>query len=307
LFLLLQEFDLVRDRARWIQVGEGELAGENDCKEHGTAMLSLVAGATVGVAKKVNPVIVRMPCRGWGRGMRPPEWIDALGKISEDLDASKPSVVLMASYWDKLFFPTPIPNRYDWEAMVGFELRFKALLEELVSKNAVLVTGSGNVGKPVVDGSPANFGKPGEMNIPSLLVMGGVSADGVSESNGNFELAAGLPHAYAPGKEVLVANIRHGQPLEDDLRQSGGTSCSSAMTAGLAAYYLNLAQRDLIDSGTSPMEIKDFILKTAWSRRDIGGLPRPGIWNSVDLNAPASEWTPNTKRAAVLFRREFRA
>jgi hypothetical protein len=270
-------------------------------------MLSLVAGATVGVAKNIDPVIVRMPCRGRFKAFQPPEWIDALSKIYEDLDAAKPSVVLMASSWTKEYFPHPDPNRFDWEAMVGFEARQKALLDALVSKNAVLVTGSGNKDLPTIGGSPAIFGKAGGFNVPSLLVIGGVYADG-SGLKGDTDLAAGLPHAYGPAVNVKVASaIPPDWDKDELLRKTSGTSCASAMTAGLAAYYLNLAKRDLIDSGTSPMEIKDFIIKTSWSRGDFDGSPRPGIWNSVDLNAPASEWSPNTKRAAVLFRREFYA
>jgi hypothetical protein len=248
-------------------------------------MLSLVAGATVGVAKNIDPVIVRMPCRGRFKAFQPPEWIDALSKIYEDLDAAKPSVVLMASSWTKEYFPHPDPNRFDWEAMVGFEARQKALL----------------------DGSPAIFGKAGGFNVPSLLVIGGVYADG-SGLKGDTDLAAGLPHAYGPAVNVYVASaIPPDWDTDELLRKTSGTSCASALTAGLAAYYLNLAKRDLIDSDTSPLAIKDFIIKTSWSRGDFDGSPRPGIWNSVDLNAPASEWSPNTKRAAVLFRREFYA
>jgi hypothetical protein len=265
-------------------------------------MLGLVVGKTVGVAKNANPVVVRMPCRGPAQGMQPPDWIVALGRIYDDLDADKPSVVLMASYWSKLFFPGPDGT----DNMRGFEARHKDLLDALVSRNAVLVTGSGNVGTLTINGAPANFGKPGDQNVPALLVIGGVYADGVSGMVGNVDLDQGLPHAYAPAYNVMTADAN---PVKDfgDLKGCSGTSCSAAITAGLAAYYLRLAKNGLIDSEATPLAIKEFIVKTAWSRGDIFDHPRPGIWNSVDVNAPASEWTPNTKRAAVLFRREFYA
>jgi hypothetical protein len=268
----LQEFDLIRDRARWIQVGTGDQVAEDDCKEHGTAMLSLVAGATLGVAKNINPVIVRMPCRGRFVAFEPPDWIDALSKIAEDLDASKLSVVLMASSWGKEYFPHPDKSRPDLEAMVGFEARQKALLDDMVSKGAVLVTGSGNKNSLTIDGSPGSFGKSnGGLYVPSLLVIGGVYADG-SGLRGDTELAAGLPHAYGPAVDVMVASAIPPVWAPNELvRKTSGTSCSSAMTAGLAAYYLNLAQRDLIDSDTSPMAIKDFIIRTSWSRGVFDG------------------------------------
>jgi hypothetical protein len=298
LFPILQEFDHVRERTTWIKMGEGDQVAEDDCKQHGTAMLSLVVGKTVGVAKNANPIIVRLPCRGRGVGLQPPDWIDALGKIHEHIDTSKPSVVLMASYWTKIFFPGP-DGADDWD---GFAAAHKRLMDALAAKGAVLVTGTGNDGTSTVDGFPANYGKPGNLNVPSLLVMGGLYADGTTGIWGNTDLAAGLPHAYAPGRNVMVAD----RDLLD-LRSSSGTSCSAALTAGLAAYYLRLAQLNRINSDTSPQAIKDFIVGTSWSRKDFDNLPRPGIWNSVDVNAPASEWTPNTKRAAVLFRREFYA
>lgn len=270
-------------------------------------MLSLVVGKTVGVSKNANPVIVRMPCRGIGKGMRGWEWIDGLGKINDELAKKNseagsitPSVVLMASYWTEKYFPGP-NMQGDWN---GFIWRHKHLLDSLAEKGAILVTGTGNEGSPTVNGVPANYGKPqsivGPFNVPSLLVMGGVYSDGTSGIKGSFEYDAGLPHAYAPGVNVIVADA---QIL--DLRSSQGTSCSAAITAGLAAYYIRLAQLNLINVETSPQAIRDFIIKTSWSRRDIYDLPRPGIWNSVDASVPGKEWTSNTKRAAVLFRREF--
>jgi hypothetical protein len=142
----------------------------------------------------------------------------------------------------------------------------------------------------------------GPFHVPSLLVMGGVYSDGRPGIKGNFELDAGLPHAYAPGMEVKAADA-----LIGDLKTTSGTSCSAAITAGLAAYYIRLAQLNLISVETSPQAIKDYIIKTSWSRADFEGIPRPGVWNSVDASVPAKEWTPNTKRAAALFRREFYA
>jgi hypothetical protein len=295
---------------RWIQVGEGDQAGENDCKTHGTSMLSLVVGKTVGVARNAEPIVVRMPCRGWQHAFKGWDWINGLGIINDELakknrEAGKilPSVVSMASYWIEADFLKPDYTKGAW---TGFMWRHKHLLDSLAEKGAILVTGSGNGGASRVNGLPANYGKPrsivGPFNVPSLLVMGGVYSNGMSGLKGNFELEAGLPHAYAPGIDVMVADARIG-----DVGRSSGTSCSTAITAGLAAYYIRLAQLNLISVETSPQAIKDYIIKTSWSRADFEGIPRPGVWNSVDINAPAIEWTPNTKRAAVLFRREFNA
>ncbi|KAK4902065.1 hypothetical protein LTR27_000967 [Elasticomyces elasticus] len=300
------EFDLIRDRAKWIQVGIGEQAGENDCKAHGTSMLSLVAGKTLGVAKNIDPIIVRMPCRGPGVAFSPSDWIDGLGAVNDQIDASTPSVVLMASYWPPKNFRGPVGDR----APRGFLLRHLELLASLASKGAILVTGTGNGGGDTVDGLPANFGKPiiGATYVPSLLVMGGVSADGTN-LYGNRDIPNGLPHAYAPGSQITAADSNEdfwaiGHPTKG----TQGTSCSAAFTAGLAAYFLGLAkQGDLKENGspvaTDPQSMKDFIVRKSWSRTDVQGIPRSGIWNDADLFAPSQQWSPNTAGAAALLRR----
>ena len=305
---------------KWIQIGEGDEAAEDDCKKHGTSMLSLVVGETVGVAKNADPIVVRMPCRGPRDNpgaMQGHEWIRGLGMINDDLakkisetGSIAPSVVLMASYWTPDQFPGA-DGQLKEANMFGFSLRHKPLLDSLAEKGAILVTGSGNNNRKTVTGEPAIFGKKpeivGEFEVPSLLVMGGIHSDGLSIIYGNVEYDAGLPHAYAPGWAVRAADAT---VVPDYVGNTQGTSCSAAITAGLAAYYILLAQLNLIDVETSPQAIKDFIIKTSWSRGDFEGRPRPGIWNSANVVSPVKEWTPrtpNTKRAAAVFGREFYA
>lgn len=300
--LLLQEFKRIRSRARWLQVGKGDEAAEDDCKAHGTSMLSLVAGATVGVAKNIDPIIVRMPCRKTDKGARlaftTADWIDGLSMVNDDLDGSSPSVVLMASYWSPHFFKSP-DGLNDWD---GFSYRHKDLLDSLASKGAVLVTGTGNEGKPEVNGWPANYGKTnmGTLSVPSLLVMGAVASDGNS-IYGNTDIPNGLPHAYAPGNQVKsVDSDESFWNFDNGLKDTRGTSCAAAFTAGLAAYHLRLAQLGPATSNghpanTNPQTVKDFIFRGAWSRVPVERIDRRGIWNEADTN-PAEEWTPETPR-----------
>jgi hypothetical protein len=305
----VQEFDYIRGRARYIHVGEGGDAEDNDCKNHGTSMLSLVAGATVGVAKNINPIIVRMPCRphatikGKKEIMQGADWIDGLSMINDELDGSSPTVVLLAVAWGLAQFPGP-----DSQAqMDGFTLRHKDLLDSLASKGAIVVTGSGNEQAPRVTGVPAIYGKPGlgSEHVPSLIVAGGILSDGVTSIYGAHEEAAGVPHVYAPAYEVMAVPEKQFWDGKNGLLTTKGTSCSAALTAGLAAYYIRLAQLGLIESETSPQAIKDLILRTAWSRSDIGNLPRPGIWNGADVVLPAKEWSPNAVSGRALFARKF--
>jgi len=274
-------------------------------------MLSLVAGATVGVAKNINPIVVRMPCRPHATNpktkeiMQGPDWIDGLGMINDELDGSSPTVILLAVSWNLAQFPGP-----DGQAqMDGFTVRHKTLLEALASKGAIVVTGSGNEQAPRVTGVPGIFGKPGlgSDHVPSLIVAGGVTADGVTSIYGAHEEAAGVPHIYAPAYEVYSVPEKQFWDGKNGLLTTKGTSCSAALTAGLAAYYIRLSQLGLIDTETSPQAIKDLIVRTSWSRKDIGDYPRPGIWNGADVQSPAREWSPNTLGGRALFARRFRA
>jgi len=293
-----------------MQVGNGrdDRVAEDDCKVHGTSMLSLVAGSTLGPAKKIRPVVVRLPCRGRFVLIRPTDWIDALGMVNDDLDGQTPAVVLMASYFEN------DDDRFKLGAQLsvfGFSARHWQLLHDMARKGAVLVTGSGNAQVPTIDGYPANFGKPNMPDsLPTLLVAGGITPDGLIPY-GRTDFANGLPHVYAAGNFIESAeadeSLWGGE--RGPYKTTFGTSCAAAYTAGLAANLLRMAQLGtLSDNGhqvsTDPQAIKDFIISRAWSRQTVQGRARPGLWNGVNIALPAQPWTPHP--AAALFRRRAR-
>ena len=69
------------------------------------------------------------------------------------------------------------------------------------------------------------------------------------------------------------------------------------MTAGLAAYFIRMAQLGQLndDDGSpvdrSPLGIKQFIVKKAWSRY---GKPRHGIFNAIDPEQQFCLWNPDS-------------
>lgn len=84
---------------------------------------------------------------------------------------------------------------------------------------------------------------------------------------------------------------------------------AAALTAGLAASFLNLADQGQLknDDGTivrnTPQSLKDHIVKLSWSRADAphpGEAPRPrnGIWNGIDRYTPMDpqicKWIPDS-------------
>lgn len=178
-------------------------------------MLSLVAGLRTGVAKNVRPIIVRQPGPA-GLAIPPTmsagQWLKGLVAIYDDLTFGKQvtvqAIVLLATY-----FPRSGPGGFTESGQPAeadaFELQAYRLLEKLVERGAVLVTGSGNTreGGFNTDGWPANFGKESNAPyyIPSLMVVGATDSNG-QKLYGKHDYPNGIPHFYAAGVDTIVAN-----------------------------------------------------------------------------------------------------
>ncbi|KAK5173746.1 uncharacterized protein LTR77_002427 [Saxophila tyrrhenica] len=212
------EFDHVRERVRWLPADTVQNDGRSaKLKYHGTAMLSLIAGKTLDIAKKVNPVIVRLPKPAKATGsFSPQDFIDYLGKINDDLGPGSHSQTV---------------NRHRTGMIM--------LVESLMCMHRVRVQGYNIL---VADGSPEN---------------------------------------------------------ENDYAGGGGTSDAAAYTAGLAAYFIRLAQKGQLKKAdgspvpNTPLDIKNFVVNSAWSRRIAGDDTRPGIFNGIDIDAPRCPWVPS--------------
>lgn len=126
---------------RWIKVGGDQQPSDDSSvsedgtggKGHGTCMLSKVAGDVYGVAKKVNPVLVRVP-----RFANKEDWLDGLSAITDDLgarsDKGAKSVLSMSFYYP------PDQVSPAWVRMARIHLRWHA------SQGILPVAGSGNDG-----------------------------------------------------------------------------------------------------------------------------------------------------------------
>lgn len=192
-------------------------------------MLSLVAVKTLGVAKKVQPFVVRLPYHGppdhlgvvGDQIFTPEDYIGGISKINDALGSiSQPiarAVVLLADYYPTSVLPDGAND--------GFVTRMFSLLDDMASKGAIIVTGSGNIRDEknnVLDGWPANFGKRnGGLTIPSLIVAGGVSSNS-KKSHYLSDPEAGIPHVYAPVIRIKVAEGN--DQLDNDYTNADGTS-----------------------------------------------------------------------------------
>lgn len=203
---------------------------------HGTAMLSLIAGYELGVAKRVTPILARVPRRNPnGLGATPEDWLAAIAAVSDDLDQyqagrsgnTATAIVLLAIYYPRTLF---IKGDTDYSLYIAN--KWAGVLNSMVAKGAVLVTGSGNAnedsGGTTVDGFPGGFGSNPPINnwpyIPELLVAGPLipSTGAVSAQT---KMGNAVPNIWAPGDSIYAANgNKAGWPAGEIAPGSKGTS-----------------------------------------------------------------------------------
>ncbi|KAF6801061.1 hypothetical protein CSOJ01_12012 [Colletotrichum sojae] len=148
------------------------------CNPHGTSILSVLAGANLGIVKKVKPMVVRAPRRQ----------ADGSGSTDQEVD----------------------------ESFELFKTRLRAILRNLIRKGLFVVTGSGNTG--VMESYPALFADenaPAELRIPELLVVGATEMyDGKIWGKSGRKVEAKLPHiSWRDGCEMTVDSVLPGYPL----------------------------------------------------------------------------------------------
>jgi hypothetical protein len=167
-----QEFtdgDNVAQRVQWIQAGEGNDGAEDDGsvffnpninknsgKGHGTAMLSKVAGHLYGVAKRVTPVLVRVPrvttrqvaTDPEGRPIITPDfppptaYLDGVSKALDDWRQNKQATFKTATILMSWYYL--LENLPAGDAGTAFVAKLYQLISELASLGVLPVTGAGN-------------------------------------------------------------------------------------------------------------------------------------------------------------------
>lgn len=188
-------------------------------------MLSLVAGKTVGVAKNIRAHIARLPRkRSGGMGFTPEDYLETLAEVHErmtaDPNGGASGVLLLAQMYQRSFFYRlkgdgsnsflEIDGR-TFDESFGFEWRLHTLLEQIMAKGTIVVTGAGNLQSATIDGWPQNFGKTtGALRLDELIVVGAVTPGEPGGQDvlvyGSTDTINGLPHVYAPGYNMKVAD-----------------------------------------------------------------------------------------------------
>lgn len=114
-------------------------------------MLSKIAGHEVGVAKKVNPIAVRVPkiARGSTRSLLCEHYLEGASKVLDDVGEGKQAVVNLSIYCKRVIEGVLLfedANTPGVDASDGFRIRFRMVLRDLIRKGVIPVTGSGNNG-----------------------------------------------------------------------------------------------------------------------------------------------------------------
>ncbi|EFW19513.1 conserved hypothetical protein [Coccidioides posadasii str. Silveira] len=275
------------------------------CNPHGTGMLGMIAGANLGVAKKVKPWVVRVPRKNKrGGGFTPQHFLEGVARVNDmilgDSKTTRAILSLSWSYDSEKFIKGSDASTDDFET---WRVRFHGILRTLIQKGVFVVTGSGN--NYIVNGWPALFGaepstlKPelqaNWLHVPELLVVGAVDVfTGERWWKSAIDVDKGLPHIYAPGKHVLGTQGNKGEwrrDFEGTYKVEVGTSVATAYAAGLAAYFLRLHQVGRLgpdakgnDPDMSPAGLKRYIINNGWSRyheKYVGDIV--GIWNGAAI------------------------
>ena len=129
---------------------------------HGTCMLSRIGGHIFGVAKKIAPIIARVPPERWtGGAVAHEEYLEALKRVDQDMGDGKKAIVNISWLIQRREFGKWAFPRKDDESVDDSEWFEEAIHEVLVSiikKGGYVFAGSGNEG--TVSWNPLEFSLP---------------------------------------------------------------------------------------------------------------------------------------------------
>jgi hypothetical protein len=168
-------------------------------------MLARAAGHTLGVAKHINPVVVRVATTDVE------SYLEGLSKILMDIGDGKRAVLQLALYWERKkknehgVYEVVFKNDDGTDGYDYIRQQMSALLKKIAEKGVSIVCGSGNNVVTSIDGLPASLADPKQKgtHIDSLLVVGALSLkDDERWYSSNVDESKGIPHVYAAGKDI---------------------------------------------------------------------------------------------------------
>lgn len=244
-------------------------------KGHGSCGVSLVAGPKYGVAKNAKVIIVK---NSFSEG----SILDAFQKIINDLERRKNAGETIAGY-------TVLTLHGGFKKTTGEIKRQKlgqAIQKLLNDYQVVVIIAAGNSQQDrdvEIDTWPQLF--TFDPLYSSMITVGAVTRD----TGMKYPWSKGSPGAnvWAPGEAYCAYGYAGGS---GDL--SSGTSVSAPIVAGLAAYFLSLADvgDNLRQSSNIPMAVLQYIQRLSQPRNPN----YPSIWNGLNSleEGPNYGWQP---------------
>ncbi|KAI9759243.1 MAG: hypothetical protein M4579_002452, partial [Chaenotheca gracillima] len=247
----------IASRVRWLYANSKIDQPGDNALFHGTCMLSKACGDQFGVAKKINPVVVRVP----QFSASAEDYLDGVQAAYDDYVSQGLKNAALSLSW---VYPKGTPG-----APQPWVDRLEVLLKNCVGHGLLPVP---------VDGHPALFG---ETAIPEMMVIGAVNNDGTLALKSQ---TASWVTVHAPGVKVECA-WQPGPDLEPT-KEATGTSPATATVAGLVAYFWGLASiANQLNLNGSPSDrviaMKAYVEALAYSRDAGQNLPH-AIWNGID-------------------------
>ncbi|KAF2125602.1 glycoside hydrolase family 55 protein [Dothidotthia symphoricarpi CBS 119687] len=241
---------------------------------HGTCMLAKMAGKSLGSARKAT---VSFTAINYEKSVYE-HFIDALLKVHDDIaknSRGKKSVVNMSLSFQVFQQGVEIGAPFSSTVSAAFVDKMAFIIRSLIAMGVVVTTGSGNRGNSPIDGYPAKFKDPTDRNhIPDLIVVGSTTYYG---QRGPQSQDADYIDIWAPGQHVTCTDPELGV---DSYRSAAkGTSISSAVVAGLAAYL-----RGLNPALTDAHEVASLIKQLGWGRPKYLGPNDPGVYPKMVWN-----------------------
>ncbi|KAI9756102.1 MAG: hypothetical protein M4579_003989 [Chaenotheca gracillima] len=243
---------------------------------HGSCVSSKACGATFGVAKKSNLVVVKWPqelgvVAPKRRGLVESAMLDGLNKILTDVTSLPNNLGRPAKAVVNFSFTGTLTT--------GTRMAFKGIVDDLINLDVILVAASGNdrQNSDTINQYPALFA-----GTTALITVGAVDNAGNRAAFSQGFDGDGILTVSAPGVGITCAD-----DSTTGTQVNQGTSFAAPAVAGLAAYLLSLdgLASQLQVKGQAAQKVKDFIANEAWPRTCNG---QKVLWNLIDGNSPGT-------------------
>lgn len=233
----------------------------DDGRWHGTCVASKAVGKTTGSAKRASLVVVHIDMNLFSM-------LKGYAEIAHDIIEGnlQGKAVLSSSVAQKM------PEASRTTSM------FRRIITQIIKLDVPVICAAGNDGAEVTEVNmyPGLFASELPVTVVGATDDTGYYAD--------FTQRGSLVSTYAVGEDILCADI----DTTTALRTSSGTSFAAPLVAGLAAYWMSLADFSAdLRSGSVAADMRQMIEAFSYARLSESGAPEL-VWNGYQLQDSCS-------------------